>query len=102
MYSSRSRWQSENNLCRISADNCLFLCLFIIVQLDLGSEEEEGEDIVCIPAEKSKVASLEKMIALIATLVEKSRDESNSLRLSTNDWNALTGGGKVLRTSLMI
>jgi ubiquitin carboxyl-terminal hydrolase 34 len=64
--------------------------------MDHGSEEEEEEEeIVCIPAEKSKVASLEKMIALVATLVEKSRDESNSLRLSTNDWNSITGGGKV-------
>ncbi|CAG7822666.1 unnamed protein product [Allacma fusca] len=64
-------------------------------QADHGSdEEEEEEEIVTIPAEKSKVASLEKMIALVATLVEKSRDETNALRLSTNDWNALTGGGK--------
>lgn len=38
------------------------------------------------------MASLEKMIALIATLVEKSRDEeSNALRLSTIDLNSLTG-----------
>ena len=37
------------------------------------------------------MASLEKMIALIATLVEKSRDDSNELRLSVNDWTALTG-----------
>lgn len=69
---------------------------------DHGSEEEEEEEeIVCIPAEKSKVASLEKMIALVATLVEKSRDDTNALRLSTSDWTALTGGGKV-RLSYLI
>jgi len=61
-----------------------------------SEEEEEEEEIISIPTEKSKVASLEKMIALIATLVEKSRDESNALRLSTGDLNSLTGSGKVI------
>ena len=67
-----------------------------------SDDEEEEEEIVTIPAEKSKVASLEKMIALVATLVEKSRDENNSLRLSTNDWNALTGGGKVGKVHFLL
>lgn len=58
-------------------------------------EEEDEDEIVSIPTEKNRVLSLEKMIALVATLVEKSRDpENNTLRLSANDMMSLTGGGK--------
>lgn len=65
------------------------------MQVEHATDEEEDEDeIVSIPTEKNRVVSLEKMIALVATLVEKSRDENNSLRLSANDMIALTGGGK--------
>ena len=41
--------------------------------------------------DKYKPASLEKMISLIALLVEKSRDEER-LQLSHNDFNAVAGG----------
>lgn len=53
--------------------------------------DEEDEEVASISSEKYKILSLEKMIAMVAILVEKSRDDSNALRLSANDWNALTG-----------
>uniref|UniRef100_A0A8D8RQZ4 ubiquitinyl hydrolase 1 n=1 Tax=Cacopsylla melanoneura TaxID=428564 RepID=A0A8D8RQZ4_9HEMI len=61
--------------------------------VDVVSDEEEEEDIVPLPStDKYKPASLEKMITLVASLVEKSRGPDNNLRLSNDDLNALTGG----------
>eukprot|EP00061_Rhincodon_typus_P008626 g31400.t1 len=40
-----------------------------------GEEEEEEEDILSLTEEKYRPAALEKMIALIALLVEQSRSE---------------------------
>ncbi|XP_018120315.1 ubiquitin carboxyl-terminal hydrolase 34 isoform X2 [Xenopus laevis] len=54
-------------------------------------EEEEEEDILSLAEEKYRPAALEKMIALIAFLVEQSRSERH-LTLSQNDMAALTGG----------
>lgn len=72
-----------------------FLHMVSMLQVEQGSEEEEDdEEIVCIPAEKNKVASLEKMVALVAILVEKSRDEMNLLKLSKNDMSSLRGSIK--------
>ncbi|RMC07970.1 hypothetical protein DUI87_15442 [Hirundo rustica rustica] len=51
-----------------------------------GEEEEEEEDILSLAEEKYRPAALEKMIALIALLVEQ------HLTLSQNDMAALTGG----------
>uniref|UniRef100_A0A4W3GN70 Ubiquitin carboxyl-terminal hydrolase 34 n=1 Tax=Callorhinchus milii TaxID=7868 RepID=A0A4W3GN70_CALMI len=56
-----------------------------------GEEEEEEEDILSLTEEKYRPAALEKMIALIALLVEQSRSERH-LTLSQNDMAALTGG----------
>jgi hypothetical protein len=57
------------------------------------SDEEEEEDIVPLPStDKYKPASLEKMITLVASLVEKSRGPDHALRLSNDDLTALTGG----------
>ncbi|PKU33604.1 ubiquitin carboxyl-terminal hydrolase 34 [Limosa lapponica baueri] len=56
-----------------------------------GEEEEEEEDILSLAEEKYRPAALEKMIALIALLVEQSRSERH-LTLSQNDMAALTGG----------
>ena len=55
-------------------------------------EEEEVDDVLSLNEDKYKPASLEKMITLIATLVEKSRGEDHHLHLSANDYNAITGG----------
>ena len=41
--------------------------------VDSISEEEEEEEVVAISTEKLRPASLDKMITLIATLVERSR-----------------------------
>ena len=41
--------------------------------VDAVSEEEEEEEVVAMPTEKLRPASLDKMITLIATLVERSR-----------------------------
>ena len=43
-----------------------------------------------------KPLSLEKMIALISLLVEKSRGEDNQLQITEKDYTAIVGGGKVL------
>nr|XP_042908715.1 ubiquitin carboxyl-terminal hydrolase 34 [Parasteatoda tepidariorum] len=61
------------------------------VEVLSDEEEEEDDDIVTAVDDKYKSASLEKMISLIALLVEKSRDEER-LQLSTNDFNAVAGG----------
>lgn len=45
-----------------------------------------------IPPEKYKPASLDKMITLIASLVEKSRDSNMKLQLTERDYNAVAGG----------
>ncbi|KAK4884213.1 hypothetical protein RN001_000484 [Aquatica leii] len=56
------------------------------------SEGEEEEEIVSLPTDKYKPASLDKMITLIASLVEKSRDGDLKLRLTSKDYNAVAGG----------
>ncbi|XP_032418043.1 ubiquitin carboxyl-terminal hydrolase 34 isoform X3 [Xiphophorus hellerii] len=53
-----------------------------------AEEEDEEEDILSLAEEKYRPAALEKMIALIALLVEQSRH----LTLSQSDMAALTGG----------
>ncbi|XP_071053277.1 ubiquitin carboxyl-terminal hydrolase puf isoform X2 [Onthophagus taurus] len=56
------------------------------------SEGEEEEEVVALPTDKYKPASLDKMITLIASLVEKSRDTDLRLKLSIKDYNAVAGG----------
>ena len=60
-------------------------------------DDDEEEDVITLPDDKYRPQSLEKMIALIAMLVEKSRGDDNNLQLSTKDFNAVVGGGKVSR-----
>lgn len=70
-----------------------FLIRISSLQVDVVSDEEEDDDIVPLPsADKYKPASLEKMITLVASLVEKSRGPDGQLRLSNDDLTALTGG----------
>lgn len=55
-------------------------------------DDGDGDEVVTIlPEEKYRVGSLEKMISVIAVLVEESRGERH-LQLSENDTAALTGG----------
>ncbi|KAK2584981.1 hypothetical protein KPH14_008512 [Odynerus spinipes] len=60
--------------------------------VDAVSEEEEEEEIVAVPTEKLRPASLDKMITLIATLVERSRGPDHRLTLSPADVSAVAGG----------
>ena len=54
--------------------------------------DEEEEEVIAIPQERHKPASLDKMVTLIASLVEKSRNSSMKLQLSTKDYSAIVGG----------
>ncbi|CAH2011093.1 unnamed protein product [Acanthoscelides obtectus] len=57
------------------------------------SEGEEEEEVVALPTDKYKPASLDKMVTLVASLVEKSRDpNTNKLQLSEKDYAAVAGG----------
>lgn len=60
--------------------------------VDAVSEEEEEEEVVAMPTEKLRPASLDKMITLIATLVERSRGSDHRLSLSPIDLSAVAGG----------
>lgn len=51
-----------------------------------GEEEEEEEDILSLAEEKYRPAALEKMIALIALLVEQSRSERQELLIKQNQF----------------
>lgn len=42
--------------------------------------------------DKTRPASLDKMIALVANLVERSRGQDLRLKLSPRDYNAIAGG----------
>ncbi|XP_074042316.1 ubiquitinyl hydrolase 1 puf isoform X2 [Leptinotarsa decemlineata] len=56
------------------------------------SEGEEEEEVVALPPDKYKPLSLDKMITLIASLLEKSRDVTGKMQLSEKDYNAIAGG----------
>jgi len=57
-------------------------------------EEKDIDDVVLVPDDKYSAQSLDKMITLVAVLVEKSRID-RQLHLSVRDTQALIGGGKV-------
>lgn len=70
--------------------------------MDLSEDEErEIDDIISLTDDKYSPQSLEKMIALIALLVEKSRVEAKFLRLSDKDSHALIGGKVVALSELV-
>jgi ubiquitin carboxyl-terminal hydrolase 34 len=60
--------------------------------MEVVSEEDEEEDVIPLPTDKNKHASLDKMITLVASLVERSRGPDHLLQLSTQDFNAVAGG----------
>ncbi|XP_049955909.1 ubiquitin carboxyl-terminal hydrolase 34 [Schistocerca serialis cubense] len=60
--------------------------------VEVVSEEEDEEEVIPLPTDKYKPASLEKMISLVAILAEKSRGSDHLLKLSTSDLNAIAGG----------
>ncbi len=76
----------------------LYHVVFSLVQSELMSDEEEDEDndVIALgvsPDDKYRPQSLEKMIHLVAYIVEKSRDASspNQLRIKQKDYYALVG-----------
>ena len=58
----------------------------------LSDDEEEEEDVITLSDNKYRPQALEKMITLIAMLVEKSRGDDNQLHLKRRDLNAILSG----------
>lgn len=70
---------------------CVITLEFIVYQVEVVSEEEEEEEVLPLPTDKYKPQSLDKMITLVALLVEKSRGPDHALRLSSADYNVIAG-----------
>ncbi|KAL3873492.1 hypothetical protein ACJMK2_036602 [Sinanodonta woodiana] len=60
--------------------------------VEILSDDEE-DDVITLTEENYKPLSLDKMISLIALLVEKSRGDDHQLQISDKDYNAIIGGG---------
>ncbi|XP_058056030.1 ubiquitin carboxyl-terminal hydrolase puf [Anopheles bellator] len=60
--------------------------------IDASSDNEENSSDETLAVDKSRPASLDKMIALVASLVERSRGPDLRLHLSARDYNAIAGG----------
>lgn len=65
---------------------------FISEQIDTGSDNDDNSSDETLSIDKARPASLDKMIALVATLVERSRGADLRLQLSQRDYNAIAGG----------
>ena len=63
------------------------------VQIDLLDEDKDVDDVINLTGEERYCpVALEKMIALVTLLVEKSRGQDKQLHLSERDKAALIGG----------
>lgn len=62
------------------------------IQIDVGSDNDDNSSDETLSIDKTRPASLDKMIALVATLVERSRGPDLRLQLSPRDYNAIAGG----------
>uniref|UniRef100_A0AAG5CQR3 ubiquitinyl hydrolase 1 n=1 Tax=Anopheles atroparvus TaxID=41427 RepID=A0AAG5CQR3_ANOAO len=60
--------------------------------IDASSDNDENSSDETLTVDKSRPASLDKMIALVASLVERSRGPDLRLHLSARDYNAIAGG----------
>nr|NP_651275.1 puffyeye, isoform D [Drosophila melanogaster]Q9VC56.2 RecName: Full=Ubiquitin carboxyl-terminal hydrolase puf; AltName: Full=Protein puffyeye [Drosophila melanogaster]AAF56319.2 puffyeye, isoform D [Drosophila melanogaster] len=60
--------------------------------IDISSDNEDNSSEEALSVEKMRPASLDKMIALCASLVERSRGADFRLRLSPKDFSAIAGG----------
>ena len=58
----------------------------------MGSDNDDNSSDEALSVDKTRPASLDKMIALVANLVERSRGQDLRLKLSTKDYNAVAGG----------
>ena len=70
-------------------------------ELEVSDDDDSEEDIIALPMVGSDIAaartaSLDKMVSLLAVLVEKSRGEDNIIHLSRSDVNSLTSGKSLL------
>lgn len=65
-------------------------------QNESNSDNEDNSSDEAVPIDKTRPASLDKMIALVATLVERSRGPDFRLHLSPKDYNAIAGGKVIL------
>lgn len=61
-------------------------------QLEVGSDNDDNSSDEALSVDKTRPASLDKMIALVASLVERSRGQDLRLKLSPKDYNAIAGG----------
>lgn len=60
--------------------------------IDTNSDNEDNSSDEALTVDKNRPASLDKMIALVASLVERSRGPDLRLHLSARDYNAIAGG----------
>ncbi len=60
--------------------------------MEMIAEEDEEDELLAIASERCKPTSLEKMITLIATLVEKARGSDHTLKLTPLDHHIIAGG----------
>ena len=70
-------------------------------ELEVSDDDDSEDDIIALPMPgtdmaAARTASLDKMIFLLAVLVEKSRGEDNCIHLSRQDINSLTTGKSLL------
>ncbi|KAK7104124.1 hypothetical protein V1264_018890 [Littorina saxatilis] len=93
---------------KLGEEECSFLtninCISTMVQFYMGQKQQENyveilsddeeEDEVLTLTDDNKPTALEKMIALISLLVEKSRGSDKQLHLPHKDYMAIVGGGK--------
>ena len=58
----------------------------------MSDDDDDDDDDIMLTDEKYRPQSLEKMIALIAMLVEKSRGVDKQLHVSQKDYHSIVGG----------
>ena len=56
------------------------------------SDDDDDDDDLTLADDKYRPQSLEKMIALVAMLTEKSRSDDKQLHLSNKDYSSIIGG----------
>lgn len=62
------------------------------MQIDTTSDNDENSSDEALSVDKSRPVSLDKMIALVASLVERSRGTDLTLQLAQRDYTAIAGG----------
>ena len=60
-------------------------------QVEILSDDDEEEDVISLTDDNYRPVALEKMIALIALLVEKSRVDEKRLQIFDRDYSSIIG-----------